>query len=352
MKRPILNAITFTELYSKLDHLSRDTDKVRALRAFVNQAEPLDSAWAIYLLSGSKLPRIVSGPVLREWASEASNLPLWLIEESYKASGDLAEALSHVVQPSVEPIDISLFDLIERHAKPLDILAIDDRKASVLAVWIHLPTQTRTIYNKLLTGTFRSPISMELVAQALAELTGASAETIELRLASEWQPDQDSFSVLTASSDASPDQLPTLSLDLETIQESPDEEAIAAGKRLIAVLIYVQQARGTADAEYTFGVWDGGKLVPVVKTAAGIRATDRTKIDRHTRANTLERFGPVRTVAPTLVFELDYESVRASNRTKSGVAIDSPRILQVLPDVRPEHVDSLDSLKAKLPIQD
>jgi DNA ligase 1 len=116
-----------------------------------------------------------------------------------------------------------------------------------------------------------------------------------------------------------------------------------------AVLIYAQAGHGrrsTLYTDYTFGVWDGDALVPVAKAYSGLDDAEILKLDRWIRANTLERFGPVRAVAPVHVFELGFEAVNASGRHKSGVAVRFPRILRWRADKPASEADRLDTLKA------
>jgi DNA ligase-1 len=120
-----------------------------------------------------------------------------------------------------------------------------------------------------------------------------------------------------------------------------------------AVLIYAQPGHGKRSGlhtDYTFGVWDGGKLVPFAKAYSGLTDAEIRKVDAFVRANTLERFGPVRTVKPELVFELGFEGIQASTRHKSGIAVRFPRMLRWRTDKTPEDADTLDRVKALLTV--
>jgi DNA ligase-1 len=119
-----------------------------------------------------------------------------------------------------------------------------------------------------------------------------------------------------------------------------------------AVLVYAQPGSGrrsTLYTDYTFAVWDGDKLVPVAKAYSGLTDAEITQLDRWIRANTLERFGPVRVVHPEHVFELGFEAVNASARHKSGVAVRFPRILRWRADKGPADADRIESLRALAP---
>lgn len=119
-----------------------------------------------------------------------------------------------------------------------------------------------------------------------------------------------------------------------------------------AVMIYAQKGHGRrADlyTDYTFAVWDGDKLVPFAKAYSGLTDKEIAKVDHFVKRNTLEKFGPVRTVKPELVFEIGFEGINKSSRHKSGVALRFPRILRWRTDKKKEEADNLQSLLALLP---
>lgn len=118
-----------------------------------------------------------------------------------------------------------------------------------------------------------------------------------------------------------------------------------------AVMIYAQKGHGRrADlyTDYTFAVWDGDKLVPFAKAYSGLTDAEINKVDHFVKRNTLEKFGPVRTVKPELVFEIGFEGINKSTRHKSGIALRFPRILRWRHDKPKEEADTLESLKALL----
>ncbi len=120
-----------------------------------------------------------------------------------------------------------------------------------------------------------------------------------------------------------------------------------------AVLIYAQPGHGKRSGlhtDYTFGVWDGDKLVPFATAYSGLTDAEIRKVDAFVRANTLERFGPVRTVKPELVFELGFEGIQASTRHKSGIAVRFPRMLRWRTDKAPADADTLDRVKELLKV--
>ncbi|WP_428327537.1 ATP-dependent DNA ligase [Mucilaginibacter sp.] len=118
-----------------------------------------------------------------------------------------------------------------------------------------------------------------------------------------------------------------------------------------AVMIYAQKGHGRrADlyTDYTFAVWDGDKLVPFAKAYSGLTDAEINKVDYFIKRNTLEKFGPVRTVKPELVFEIGFEGINKSTRHKSGIALRFPRILRWRQDKPKEEADTIESLRALL----
>ena len=118
------------------------------------------------------------------------------------------------------------------------------------------------------------------------------------------------------------------------------------------VLIYAQKGHGRrADlfTDYTFGLWDGEVLVSFAKAYSGLTDAEIREVDAYVKKNTKEKFGPVRTVTPGLVFEIAFEGIQASPRHKSGVAVRFPRIARWRKDKTIDQANNLDDLKALLP---
>jgi len=123
-----------------------------------------------------------------------------------------------------------------------------------------------------------------------------------------------------------------------------------------AVLLYAQRGHGKRSSfysDYTFGVWRGEELVPVGKAYFGFTDDELKQIDKFVRANTINRFGPVREVTHTrdegLVLEVAFEGLNRSSRHKSGVAMRFPRISRLRWDKPPSEADLLATLEDLLP---
>ncbi|HEX8479207.1 MAG TPA: ATP-dependent DNA ligase, partial [Telluria sp.] len=123
-----------------------------------------------------------------------------------------------------------------------------------------------------------------------------------------------------------------------------------------AVLIYAQAGHGRRASlytDYTFAVWDldeagERKLVPFAKAYSGLTDAEIAKVDSAIRKTTIEKFGPVRSVKPTMVFEIGFEGIALSTRHKAGIAVRFPRILRQRLDKTVDDADTLDTLKGLL----
>jgi DNA ligase 1 len=106
--------------------------------------------------------------------------------------------------------------------------------------------------------------------------------------------------------------------------------------------------RANLYTDYTFAVWDQGQLVPFTKAYSGLTDDEIRAVDRWIKQNTLERFGPVRSVKPELVFEIAFEGIAKSTRHKSGIALRFPRIRRWRQDKPAAEADTLENLRLLL----
>jgi DNA ligase-1 len=126
--------------------------------------------------------------------------------------------------------------------------------------------------------------------------------------------------------------------------------------RIDCVLMYAQRGSGKRSSfysDFTFGCWQGdpdagGELVPVGKAYFGFTDEELKMLDRHVRQHTVARFGPVRETDKSLVLEIAFDSVHASRRHKSGVAMRFPRIARIRTDKPAHEADRLETLAAMI----
>lgn len=123
-----------------------------------------------------------------------------------------------------------------------------------------------------------------------------------------------------------------------------------------AVLVYAQKGHGRRASlyrDYTFAVWSDGpdserKLVPFAKAYSGLTDREIAQVDAIIRKTTVEKFGPVRSVTPAMVFEIGFEGITRSSRHKSGIAARFPRMLRIRHDKKIDEADTLDTLKGMI----
>jgi DNA ligase 1 len=595
----------FTELYTSLDATTKTNEKIAALREYFQNAEPADSAWAIYFLTGRKPKQLIQAPKVVAWAIESAEIPAWLFAESYDAVGDLAETIALLLPNAEETATQSLSYWVEQRLLPLKGMREDLQKDAMLAAWNELDDAQRFIWNKLITGAFRVGVSQQLVIRALALVIGIEPAVVAHRMMGSWEPTSEFYIDLTKidpgasvvsrpypfylaypfegdiqalgtiqewqcewkwdgircqlikrdgqcflwsrgedliterfpelvemseglpdgtvidgeilpwkeanvlpfnklqhrigrktvskkmlidipvilmsydllelngqdirdfplsmrrelltklacciplvaseygireivhTQEAEPSRITNRQLHTETpkqlqlpfiqsetsAHELADDDKDKQGDKEIeriyttcqrmdtrlrlspivtaaswnallekrdearslnveglmlkrlnsaykvgrqrgdwwkwkvnpytidAVLIHAQRGSGKRASlytDYTFGVWDGDSLVPIAKAYSGLTDDEIRQVDAFVRQNTIDKFGPVRTVKPFLVFELGFEGIQKSSRHKSGVAVRFPRMLRWRQDKPAAEADSLDTLKELL----
>lgn len=117
------------------------------------------------------------------------------------------------------------------------------------------------------------------------------------------------------------------------------------------VMVYAQKGSGRRSnlyTDYTFAVSDGDKLITFTKAYSGLTDKEFAQVDNFVKRNSIEKFGPVRTVKPELVFEIAFEGIAASSRHKSGVALRFPRMSRWRKDKTVDDINTIEDLKKML----
>lgn len=522
----------FVQLFTQLDQTTKTLKKVSALVNYFNEANEEDKLWTIAILSHRRAKRSVRTALLKEWASEASGLPIWLFEESYHVVGDLAETMA-LVHPNLESKEEkSLAEWIQFiiELKPLEE---QQQKEKVLWAWNQLDEKKRFVFNKLMTGGWRVGLSQKLMMKALSKHSGIEENILAHRLMGDWRAETtnyhnlivehnptdelskpypfylayalegepqelgsikewfaerkwdgirgqlivrngelfvwsrgeelvtDKFPEFHELTEALPDgtvidgeiiafehgkplsfnALQTrigrknitksilekapismiaydlLELNGEDQREVPIEQRRAKLERLVkeqnssklllsefvevesweelikertksrslnaeglmlkhkqssykigrkkgdwwkwkidpltidAVLIYAMRGHGRRAnlyTDYTFAVWKDKELVPFAKAYSGLTDKEIRAVDAFVKKNTVDRFGPVRSVKAQLVFEIAFEGIAKSPRHKSGVALRFPRMHRWRVDKPVEEANTLEDLNKML----
>jgi hypothetical protein len=211
---------------------------------------------------------IISSKNLKLLAMETTGIPHWLLDESKHFVGDVSETIALILAPlqSEKKVDVGLNDIL---------LAMDDLRFRdsheihqwILSQWQHLSTREIQIFNKLVTGSFRSPLSMEIFSK-----TPNAIEPIQLKL----------------------------------------------------VLLYAERGRihgHTGFTEFTMGIASGESWVTFTKVAVQLPELEYTILERWIIENTQEKFGPVHRLPATQVFTVECITITPSKRHKSGYRV-------------------------------
>ncbi len=187
----------FANLYLALDATTRRSGKIDALAAYFAAAPPADAAWALRILSGRKLMRALSTKLLRQWAAEAADLPLWMVDECYDHVGDLSETLSLIVPRPGPGLDESLAVVVEQRLLPLATASENEQHAAVRDVWSACTRVQRLLFHKLISGAFRVGVARKTVIDALAQASGVPAGVLTHRLMGDWPTTPEAYERLT-----------------------------------------------------------------------------------------------------------------------------------------------------------
>ena len=185
----------FVHLFQQLDQTTKTTVKVNALVCYFEQATDMDKLWTIAILSHRRPKRSVKTNLLRAWAAEVANTPIWLFEDSYHIVGDLAETMALIHPNQESKSDKSLSDWIE-FLISLQELEEAEKKEKVLWAWNQLHQTERFIFNKLITGGWRMGVSQKLMTKALSQYTNIDENSLAHRLMGNWKPQETSFQKL------------------------------------------------------------------------------------------------------------------------------------------------------------
>ncbi len=220
----------FTALFRALDRTTRTSAKVTALEGYFREAPPEDAAWALAALTGRRGRRPVSTADLRGWVAEAADLPLWLVEESYDAVGDLAETLALLLpERTSDRAPPPLHQVMEAWILPLRAMPPESRRAHLQEAWSHLDLDERFLFHKLLTGGFRVGVGARLVTRALSTVAGIPPSTLAHRLAGRWDPDAETYRrIITPGADLPDPGRPYPFMLAHPLEEGPEAEGLSS----------------------------------------------------------------------------------------------------------------------------
>lgn len=200
----------FTRLYAELEESNRTSEKLAALERYFREAPPADAVWALWLLTGHRLPRPVKTSLLRAWVAEEAGLPEWLFDESYNAVGDLSETMALLLGACESRMDGDeeerpLHQWVKEYLVPLREAPDETKREMLRATWRALDRQERLVWHKLMLGEFRVGVSRTLVLRALANVLAIPPAEMAHRAMGSWSPTVEDWHRITRGSDGKGD---------------------------------------------------------------------------------------------------------------------------------------------------
>ena len=182
----------FTKMYDELDATTRTSEKLAAIERYFRDAPPGDAAWALWLLVGNRLKRVVTSTELRQWACQSAGVASWMLDECYASVGDLGETIA-LLLPRRESgtaggdrLAPTLAEVIERHLIPMRRMGAAERRERMIGLWSVLEPRERFVLHKLVSGTYRVGVSRAMAVRGLAAAVGVDPAVIEHRVMGQW----------------------------------------------------------------------------------------------------------------------------------------------------------------------
>lgn len=180
---------SFVKLILNLDSSQGVNQKTQYLIDFFQNCSPSDGIWALTLLAGKKKDRGISTRILKNTAVQMLDFPEWLFEESYAVVGDLAETIAKVLpyNPSTSSSSKSL-SFCMQEIIDLKVKSDVEKEEFLKANWVTMNYDQRLVWNKLLTGGFRTGVSIGILAKALSKVYSMSLSQVQFALSGSWDP--------------------------------------------------------------------------------------------------------------------------------------------------------------------
>jgi DNA ligase-1 len=182
----------FAELYRALEQASDEVRRRRLLTSYLHHSDPVESAWAIWLLSQGQMARIASSAQQKRWFLEDAGFPEWLFAECSRLAADVLEVIALILPTSdskgQRSASRSLPGWIEQVLEPLRETSAQRLKAAIFEASSQMTIAERTVFHRLLTGRLRTVIADAEVVSAMSQLSGLPADVIACRMATPWKP--------------------------------------------------------------------------------------------------------------------------------------------------------------------
>lgn len=227
------------------------------------------------LLKNETPKRIISSKNLKVLAIETIGVPQWLLDESKHFVGDMSETIALILAPlqTENNLEVPLTEVVAA-MNEMHLREAHEIQEWVVSHWGNMGSREIQLFNKLVTGSFRSPFNPSIFSNSEIQ-----KQTIELKL----------------------------------------------------VLLYAERGRvdgRTRFTEFTMGIASGESWVTFTKVAVELPELEFEILERWIMENTHEKFGPVHRLPATQVFTVDCIDIASSKRHKSGYRVTEAKIIR------------------------
>lgn len=184
----------FVELLRELDQTTSTLKKIEALRSYFIEAQPEDACWALFLLSGNKIPTKINRTFIQESFCEFKQMPMWLFKESSYHVGDGSETMSLLRGPLENPVEPPpLGTFIQEELLTLKKRPPEEVKSRLFYFWESFSEEVLFLIHKCFSGNLRMGVSKNILIQTMALVAGIDKETMSYRLMGDYEPTPESY---------------------------------------------------------------------------------------------------------------------------------------------------------------
>jgi DNA ligase-1 len=179
-----------------IESAATEKNKVELLEKYFAEVSTAELAWSLFFLSGKRCKAELKVAQLRRWVQEFAHIDDWLFDECYSDVGDLCETIALLLQENNNGIemqarDASLDSWMEHIKTEIFGSTEEVQRIFVVQSWQTLCDASRVIFNKILTGTIRSPVELQVLIEALSQFTKLDRRLLAQRLSGDWEPNEE-----------------------------------------------------------------------------------------------------------------------------------------------------------------
>ncbi len=336
----------FTQLIFKLNETSNHLEAVELISKYFKTVRAKDAVWGLYFLLGRGHVPFIKADELRMLID--SELVVTLLDPVFDREISFFELAKLINDQGFTNFNRSLGQLMGGDVSMLSELSPVDKNKKIPEMFEKLNLLERVFLIRVLLAKFSLVGYDKYAIESLAKVIGTQPDWVERNFPKDWKPDATKFLKMMFMPADFKANLPAGGL--KSIKSQG--RSVNTIKVFDAVLMYQEQesvggsVRQAVKSQYTFGIWEGDQLISVAKTNQGFITPEMvTEIDKICEDNIIERFVPVRQIEPIMVFTITCLGVKPSDKNKSGVILETPRILKWNKDKKPKEADSVEKLQ-------